>query len=90
MDFVGQFKLRSRILDGLPAAAAIVIGLLLAVQGSILTALAHDQIATASEIPMSIPYLCLPIGGLIMIVFGIEAVLSPRAAPLHGQDLAAE
>lgn len=89
MDFVGQFKLESGLLKALPGLAAIVIGALLAVQGTTLTLLAHDQIATASEIRMSIPYVCLPIGGAIMMLFGLEAALVPPAAA-HAPEAVAE
>ncbi|MGE8942247.1 TRAP transporter small permease [Leptospira interrogans] len=81
MDFVGQFQAKLPGIHLLPAMAAIVIGLLLVVQGSVLVELAHDQLATASEIPMSFPYLCLPFAGGLMVLFGIEAIVSPKAVP---------
>ena len=81
MDFVGQFHAKLPGVHLLPALAAIIIGVLLAVQGSVLVELAHDQLATASEMPMSIPYLCLPFAGALMALFGIEAILSPKAPP---------
>ncbi len=85
MDFVGQYQAKLPGIQFLPALSAIVVGLLLVFQGSVLVELAHDQLATASEMPMSLPYLCLPFAGALMVLFGIEAILSPklRAAPQH-------
>lgn len=81
MDLAAQFGVASRWIEKLPALAAIVIGLLLAVQGKILVALAAAQLATATQMPMSYPYLALPFSGVLMVVFGIEALLGKSPAP---------
>jgi TRAP-type C4-dicarboxylate transport system permease small subunit len=88
MDLSTQFGLSVKWLDRLPSCAAVGIGMLLFWQGLILVDLASMQLATGTQIPMSIPYLCLPISGFLMMVFGIEALLglSP-AKPLHGEIL---
>jgi TRAP-type C4-dicarboxylate transport system permease small subunit len=46
------------------------------------------QLATGTQIPMSIPYLCLPISGFLMVVFGLEALLGlGPTTPLHGETM---
>jgi len=75
MDLAAQFGFTARWIERLPALAAIVIGALLAVQGHILVNLAAFQLATATQIPMSFPYWCLPFSGMLMMVFGVEGLL---------------
>lgn len=88
MDLAAQFQITSRWLERLPAAAAIVIGALLVVQGHILVNLAAVQLATATQLPMSYPYWCLPFSGLLMVVFGIEGLLGKGPGPF-GHEAAA-
>lgn len=64
------------VLPRLPASSAIVTGALLIWQGLVLMNIAAMQLATATQIPMSIPYAGLPLGGALMLLFGIEAFLS--------------
>ena len=78
IDLAAQFGIASRWVERLPALSAIVIGLLLAVQGKVLMGLAAMQLATATQIPMSYPYGALPFSGLLMVVFGIEALFGQR------------
>jgi len=75
MDLSAQFGVSLKWLDQLPSYAAVGIGLLLFWQGFILVDLASMQLATGTQIPMSIPYLCLPISGFLMMIFGVEALL---------------
>jgi TRAP-type C4-dicarboxylate transport system permease small subunit len=75
MDLYSQFGLSLKWLNDLPSYSAVGIGLLLFWQGLILVDLASMQLATATQIPMSIPYLCLPISGFLMVIFGVEALL---------------
>ena len=88
MDLSTQFGISAKWISQLPACAAIGIGLLLFWQGIILVELAAMQLATASQLPMSIPYLCLPVSGFLMVIFGIEGFLglSPPA-PYHSEIL---
>jgi len=83
IDLATQFGIASRWITKLPAMAAIAIGLLLAVQGKVLLGLAAMQLATATPMPMSYPYAALPFAGVLMVVFGVEALWSPGppAAP---------
>ena len=86
MDLSTQFGISLKWLAQLPACAAVGIGMLLFWQGLILVELASMQLATATQIPMSVPYLCLPISGFLMMVFGIEALLGlGPAKPLHAE-----
>jgi len=88
MDLSTQFGVSAKWLNQLPACAAIGIGLLLFWQGLILVEITSMQLATGTQIPMSIPYLCLPVSGLFMALFGLEALLGLNTAtPLHGQTL---
>ena len=88
MDLSTQFGLSSKWLNHLPSYSAVGVGLLLFWQGLILVDLASMQLATGTQIPMSIPYLCLPVSGLFMALFGLEALLGLNTAtPLHGQTL---
>lgn len=82
IDLAAQFGVASRWIEKLPALAAILIGLLLAVQGKILVGLAAAQLATATQMPMSYPYLALPFSGVLMVVFGMEAMLGKGPAPV--------
>ena len=86
MDLSTQFGISLKWLAQLPACAAVGIGMLLFWQGLILVNLASMQLATATQIPMSVPYLCLPVSGFLMVIFGIEALLglSP-VKPLHAE-----
>jgi TRAP-type C4-dicarboxylate transport system permease small subunit len=86
MDLSTQFGISLKWLAQLPACAAVGIGMLLFWQGLILVELASMQLATATQIPMSVPYLCLPVSGFLMVIFGIEALLglSP-VKPLHAE-----
>lgn len=86
MDLSTQFGVSLKWLAQLPACAAVGIGMLLFWQGLILVELASMQLATATQIPMSVPYLCLPVSGFLMVIFGIEALLglSP-VKPLHAE-----
>ena len=86
MDLSTQFGISLKWLAQLPACAAVGIGMLLFWQGLILVDLASMQLATATQIPMSVPYLCLPVSGFLMVIFGIEALLglSP-VKPLHAE-----
>ena len=86
MDLSAQFGISLKWLAQLPACAAVGIGMLLFWQGLILVDLASMQLATATQIPMSVPYLCLPVSGFLMVIFGIEALLglSP-VKPLHAE-----
>ena len=86
MDLSTQFGISLKWLAHLPACAAVGIGMLLFWQGLILVELASMQLATATQIPMSVPYLCLPISGFLMMIFGIEALLGlGPARPLHAE-----
>jgi len=86
MDLSTQFGISLKWLAQLPACAAVGIGMLLFWQGLILVELASMQLATATQIPMSVPYLCLPISGFLMMIFGIEALLGlGPARPLHAE-----
>ncbi len=86
MDLSTQFGVSLKWLAQLPACAAVGIGMLLFWQGLILVELASMQLATATQIPMSVPYLCLPISGFLMMIFGIEALLGlGPAKPLHAE-----
>ena len=86
MDLSTQFGISLKWLAQLPACAAVGIGMLLFWQGLILVELASMQLSTATQIPMSVPYLCLPISGFLMMVFGIEALLGlGPAKPLHAE-----
>ena len=86
MDLSTQFGISLKWLAHLPACAAVGIGMLLFWQGLILVELASMQLATATQIPMSVPYLCLPISGFLMMIFGIEALLGlGPAKPLHAE-----
>lgn len=86
MDLSTQFGISLKWLAQLPACAAVGIGMLLFWQGLILVELASMQLATATQIPMSVPYLCLPISGFLMMIFGIEALLGlGPAKPLHAE-----
>ena len=88
MDLSTQFGVSWKWLDQLPSCAAVGIGILLFWQGLILVELASMQLATATQIPMSIPYLCLPVSGFLMVIFGVEALLGlGPAIPLHGETL---
>ena len=86
MDLSTQFGISLKWLAQLPSYAAVGIGMLLFWQGLILVDLASMQLATATQIPMSVPYLCLPVSGFLMVIFGIEALLglSP-VKPLHAE-----
>ena len=84
MDLSTQFGISLKWLAQLPSCAAVGIGILLFWQGLILVELASMQLATATQIPMSVPYLCLPISGFLMVIFGIEALLGlGPARPPH-------
>lgn len=86
MDLSTQFGISLKWLAQLPACAAVGIGMLLFWQGLILVELASMQLATATQIPMSVPYLCLPISGFLMMIFGIEALLGlGPTKPLHAE-----
>ena len=86
MDLSTQFGVSLKWLAQLPACAAVGIGMLLFWQGLILVELASMQLATATQLPMSVPYLCLPISGFLMMIFGIEALLGlGPAKPLHAE-----
>lgn len=86
MDLSTQFGVSLKWLAQLPACAAVGIGMLLFWQGLILVELASMQLATATQIPMSVPYLCLPISGFLMMIFGIEALLGlGPVKPLHAE-----
>lgn len=86
MDLSTQFGVSLKWLAQLPACAAVGTGMLLFWQGLILVELASMQLATATQIPMSVPYLCLPISGFLMMIFGIEALLGlGPAKPLHAE-----
>lgn len=88
MDLSTQFGLSSKWLNHLPSYSAVGVGLLLFWQGIILVDLASMQLTTGTQIPMSIPYLCLPISGFLMVIFGVEALLGlSLAKPLHGETL---
>ena len=88
MDLSTQFGLSAKWLNQLPAYSALSIGALLFWQGLILVELAGMQLATASQLPMSVPYICLPVSGFLMMIFGLEGLLglSPTN-PLHGETL---
>ena len=81
VDLATQFGVASSWLKKFPALAAIAIGLLLAVQGRVLVGLASAQLATATQMPMSYPYWALPFSGVLMVVFGLEALLGQGPAP---------
>ena len=69
------------LLARLPAVAAVLSGSLLVWQGGVLMKIASMQLATATQIPMSVPYAVLPLSGLLMLIFGIEALAqAPRAS----------
>ena len=86
MDLSTQFGISLKWLAQLPACAAVGIGLLLFWQGVILVELASMQLAKATQIPMSVPYLCLPVSGFLMMIFGIESLLGlGPAKPLHAE-----
>jgi TRAP-type C4-dicarboxylate transport system permease small subunit len=86
MDLSTQFGVSLKWLAQLPACAAVGIGMLLFWQGLILVELASMQLATATQIPMSVPYLCLPVSGFLMVIFGIEALLGlGPVKPLHAE-----
>jgi TRAP-type C4-dicarboxylate transport system permease small subunit len=88
MDLSTQFGVSLKWLNQLPSCAAVGVGLLLFWQGLILVELASMQLATGTQIPMSIPYLCLPISGFLMVVFGLEALLGlGPTTPLHGETM---
>jgi TRAP-type C4-dicarboxylate transport system permease small subunit len=88
MDYIGRYEKTIPALGLLPAVGAIGLGALLVVQGRILVELTHGQLATATEMPMSIPYLSLPVAGALMVLFGIEALFSKKPPAGHHAEVA--
>lgn len=67
-----------KIVDFIINALVLTFFSIMTIYGSKLVQMTFKQKVATLPIPMSIPYLAVPVGGILMIIFTIESLLNKR------------
>lgn len=78
--FIGLLKPKTKAIYTIAATAAGIVFLVFLLSYSItLCGAAADNISAGLKVPMSVPYACMPIGAVLMILTSIEVIMKQAA-----------